>query len=95
MRFVMDLLPAWVPSPWELIEDELTARGLVLSDLPRELQRDSPIGQKEATILATFFENLSAEMWLKCQSQYDRWRIVKRLQGKSPAAIEAEINSST
>lgn len=85
-------LPAWVPSPWELITDELEARGMGFGDLPLEIQRDCSISKREAEILSSFFGNLSAEMWVKAQTQYDRWRIVKMMQGESPAAIEAEMS---
>jgi hypothetical protein len=86
-------MPKWVPDPWETIGDELEARGLSYSDLPGEIQRDSRIGEAEAIYLSKFF-GLSKEFWLDLQASRDRWKVENIANGKSPLAIDIEMNDT-
>lgn len=77
----------WVPNPWEIIQDELNARGQSYSDLPSCIQRDVPIDEESAQALEIFF-GIEKSIWLHLQTKYNIWKMETLFEGKSPTEIE-------
>lgn len=66
-------IPAYMPSPGEMILDELEVRGIAVEDLPEkvgELIRDqNSIDQELADLLENWL-GISSEFWINLERQY-------------------------